>query len=69
MSQVSQQTEELKSLPIPSFTPDNVKYIMDVVNQIPTMYGVTILDYIKQVALDQYRASQESATIPEIVNP
>lgn len=51
--------QEPKQLPIPSFTPEHVKVLIDYVNeQLPTKYGKEILGFIEKVALEAEKATE-----------
>lgn len=59
MSEVQQSVEEIKSVPFPTLSPEEVQALTDEINKLPTLYGRGIINWIEKVALDQYRKSQE----------
>jgi len=51
--------QEVKQLPMPSFTPEHVQELASFANEkLPTMYGNQILEFIKKVALENKKATQ-----------
>lgn len=63
MSQVQQTQQELKEIPLPHLQPVHVERIMQMVNEMPTLYGRPIMNFIESVALQQYQESQKASLV------
>lgn len=61
MSQVQQKQQEVKEIPLPSLQPAQVETIVQMVNEMPTMYGRPVLNFIEKIAFQQYNESQAKA--------
>lgn len=54
-------SQEPKQLPVPSLTPEQVQSLINYANEkLPTMYGNDILKFIKDVAIEIEKQSEEN---------
>jgi len=59
--------QEVKELPVPSLTPEQVQVLMNYANEkLPTMYGSHIINYIQSIAVELDRANAAVAEVPEM---
>jgi hypothetical protein len=63
MSQVQQTQEEVKQIPLPVLQPAQVERIIQMVNEMPTMYGRPLMNFIETIALQQYQESQKAPLV------
>lgn len=55
---MNQTQQEIKEIPMPSLSPAQLEKLVQMVNEVPTMYGRSILNFIESIALQQYQESQ-----------
>lgn len=54
--------QEVKQLPVPSLTPEQVQVLINYVNeQLPTKYGKEILGFIEKIALENENAENKAS--------
>lgn len=61
---MSQVTEPV-SIPFPSLNPAQTEYLHKLASEMPTKYGIEMVNLIQGLAMEQYKASQ-AATATEV---
>lgn len=51
--------EKVKELPVPSLTPAQVQELLNYANELPTKFGLFIINKIQEVALELEKAASE----------
>ena len=62
------QVTEPVSIPFPALSPAQTEHLHRLASEMPTKYGIEIVNLIQGLAMEQYKASQASATEVEEVN-
>lgn len=61
------QVTEPVSIPFPSLNPAQAEHLHRLASEMPTKYGIEIVNLIQGLAMEQYKASQSAATEVEEV--
>jgi hypothetical protein len=60
------QVTEPVSIPFPTLSPAHAERIHLIATEIPYKYGVEIIELIKALAMEQYKASQSVSEVEEV---
>ena len=62
---MSQVTEPV-SIPFPTLNPAQTEYLHKLASEMPTKYGIEIVNLIQGLAMEQYKASQTPTEAEEV---
>jgi hypothetical protein len=60
------QVTEPVSIPFPSLNPAQTEYLHKLANEMPTKYGIEMVNLIQGLAMEQYKASQSVTEVEEV---
>jgi hypothetical protein len=61
------QVTEPVSIPFPTLNPAQTEYLHKLASEMPTKYGIEIVNLIQGLAMEQYKASQSASEVVEEV--
>jgi hypothetical protein len=60
------QVTEPVSIPFPSLNPAQTEYLHKLASEMPTKYGIEMVNLIQGLAMEQYKASQSVTEVEEV---
>jgi hypothetical protein len=60
------QVTEPVSIPFPSLNPAQTEYLHKLASEMPTKYGIEMVNFIQGLAMEQYKASQSVTEVEEV---
>lgn len=60
------QVTEPVSIPFPSLNPAQTEYLHKLASEMPTKYGIEMVNLIQGLAMEQYKASQSVSEVEEV---